>query len=168
MHYIIFVNIYYFCGICSLGTGQSRPIGQWCWRERQWHVGIVENTAESNLGWYRTCCPRCWANQRVDWTAPLGTCNHVPSRVSVSLANARPPLNLHWDEVWEPHIHFLVFEAWFTIARSRLLGATNVYHMSLYVAHSQSKPVGSRAKTSFLVMKEFNAKSCYFFKINAF
>ena len=38
--------------------------------------------------------------------------------------------------------------------------------MSLYVAHSQSKPVGSRAKTSFLVMKEFNAESCYFFKIN--
>ena len=38
--------------------------------------------------------------------------------------------------------------------------------MSLYVAHSQSKPVGSRAKTSFLVTKEFNAKSCYFFKIN--
>ena len=46
------------------------------------------------------------------------------------------------------------------------MGATNVYHMSLYVAHSQSKPVGSRAKTSFLVMKEFNAESCYFFKIN--
>ena len=36
------------------------------------------------------------------------------------------------------HIHFLVFEAWFTIARSRLFGATNVYDMSLYVAHSQS------------------------------
>ena len=45
-----------------------------------------------------------------------------------------------------------------------LLGATNVYHMSLYVAHSQSKPVGSRAKTSFLVMKEFNAE--FSFKIN--
>ena len=37
-----------------------------------------------------------------------------------------------------PDINFLVFEAWFTIARSRLLGTTNVYHMSLYVAHSQS------------------------------
>ena len=55
-----------------------------------------------------------------------------------SLANTRPHLNLHWVEVWEPHIHFLVFEAWFTIARSRSLGATNVYHMSLYVVHSQS------------------------------
>ena len=40
--------------------------------------------------------------------------------------------------VWEPHVHFLVFEAWFTNAQSRLLGATNVYQMRLYVAHSQS------------------------------
>ena len=55
-----------------------------------------------------------------------------------SLGNARPHLNLHWEVVWEPHIHFLVFEAWFAIAQSHLLGATNVYHMSLYVAHSQS------------------------------
>ena len=37
-------------------------------------------------------------------------------------------------------------------------------HSNVY--HSQSKPVGSRAKTSFLVMREFNAESCYFFKIN--
>ena len=40
--------------------------------------------------------------------------------------------------VWEPHVHFLVFEAWFTNAQSRLVGATNVYQMRLYVAHSQS------------------------------
>ena len=40
--------------------------------------------------------------------------------------------------VWEPHVHFLVLEAWFTNAQSRLLGATNVYQMRLYVAHSQS------------------------------
>ena len=40
--------------------------------------------------------------------------------------------------VWEPHVHFLVFEAWFTNAQSRLLGAMNVYQMRLYVAHSQS------------------------------
>ena len=77
--------------------------------------------------------PKCWP---FEW------------QLATSLANARPHLNPHWDEVWEPHIHFLLFEAWFTIARSRLLAATNVYHTSLYVAHSQSKP-------SFLVMKEF-------------
>lgn len=39
---------------------------------------------------------------------------------------------------WETHVHFLVFEAWFTNAQSHLLGATNVYQMCLYVAHSQS------------------------------
>jgi len=40
--------------------------------------------------------------------------------------------------VWEPHVHFLVFEAWFTDARRRLLGAKNGYQMLLYVAQSQS------------------------------
>jgi hypothetical protein len=90
--------------------------------------------------------------------------NHLSALGSSSMANARPHLNLHKDKVWEPHIYFLIFEAWFTIARNRLLGATNVYHMSLYIPHSQSKPVGSRAKTSFLVMKEFNAESCSFFQ----
>ena len=45
------------------------------------------------------------------------------------------------------------------------MGATNVYHMSLYIAHGQSKPVGSRAKTSFLIMKEFNAESCSFISL---
>ena len=54
----------------------------------------------------------------------------------VRLPNARP--NLQADLVWEPPVHLLVFEARFTIAQSRVLGATNVYHMSLYVAHSQS------------------------------
>ena len=58
------------------------------------------------------------------------------AHVNASLANARP--NQQEDLVWEPPINFLVFEAWFTIAQSCLLGATNVYHMSLYVAHSQS------------------------------
>ena len=33
--------------------------------------------------------------------------------------------------VWEPHINFLVFEAWFTIAQSRLFATTNVYHESV-------------------------------------
>ena len=56
----------------------------------------------------------------------------------VSLPNARPHLNLHLEEFWEPHIHFLLFEAWFTIALSQLWGAMNVYHMSLSVAHGQS------------------------------
>ena len=28
------------------------------------------------------------------------------------------------DLVWEPHINFLVFEAWFMNAQSRLLGTT--------------------------------------------
>ena len=49
-----------------------------------------------------------------------------------------PDLIVIYIEVWEPHINFLVFEARFMIAESRLLGATNVYHMSLYVAHRQS------------------------------
>ena len=40
--------------------------------------------------------------------------------------------------VWEPLVNFLVFEAWFTNAQSRLSGDTNVYQMRLYVAHSQS------------------------------
>ncbi|MGL4614991.1 MAG: hypothetical protein ACRCVV_14050, partial [Shewanella sp.] len=42
------------------------------------------------------------------------------------------------DVNWEPHAHFLVFEAWFTNVQSRLLGATNVYQMRLYLTHSQS------------------------------
>ena len=52
-----------------------------------------------------------------------------------SLANARPTQE---DKVWEPHINFFVFEAWFTNAQRRLLGATIVYQMRWYVAHSQS------------------------------
>ena len=46
--------------------------------------------------------------------------------------------HLKWDGVWKPHAHFLVFEAWFTNAQSRLLGATNVCQMRLFLAHSQS------------------------------
>ena len=46
--------------------------------------------------------------------------------------------HLKWDGVWKPHANFLVFEAWFTNAQSRLLGATNVCQMRLFLAHSQS------------------------------
>ena len=45
----------------------------------------------------------------------------------LSLAWLTPDLiSIYIDEVWEPHIHFLVLEAGFMIARSRLLGAWNV------------------------------------------
>ena len=74
----------------------------------------------------------CFKYKKIKYNISLW-CDSILS----SLADARPHLNLHWEEVWEPHINFLVFEVWFTIARSRLLGAPNVYHMSLYMAHSQ-------------------------------
>ena len=46
----------------------------------------------------------------------------------ISLAWLTPDLISIYIEMRSlgPHIHFLVFEAWFTIARSRLLGAANV------------------------------------------
>jgi len=43
-----------------------------------------------------------------------------------------------WVSMSGSHVHFLVFEAWFTNAQSRLLGATNVYQMR---QHSQKKKV---------------------------
>ena len=73
--------------------------------------------------------------------------NHLSALGSSSMANARPHLNLHKDKVWEPHIYFLIFEAWFTIARNRLLGATNVYHMSLYIPHSQQALIEYELRT---------------------
>jgi len=51
----------------------------------------------------------------------------------ITTYNVRPRLivSLILRRVWEPHGHFLVFEAWFTNAQSCLLGAMNIYQTRL-------------------------------------